>query len=335
MNSSATAHTESASVLIRQHSSFKPNKKNLQRKAGGRLVLATREAERLLILGSYGVKVREGEATVAGAILTPSDDVQWVHAPHCHAVPILRTGDETILELQPHPAARGLRQMGKLNPSFAKLWNEDDSGSNKTSSTFQIDAPKRVVLQELVSPAQWNKKLSVLAAAKRKGTPVIFLCGPKSSGKSTFGRILANRLMTDRGGTRTNPWTSVMVLDLDPGQPEFSPPGAISLTKITTPNLSPSFCHPTFSPAEGQIRAHAIASVTPALDPTHFIECVLDLFAHYQHSPDAKCPWPPRNPLLRPPAGTLLLAEAINGTVLALVKVENRAALRGLLYLRE
>ncbi|KAG7293790.1 hypothetical protein NEMBOFW57_003847 [Staphylotrichum longicolle] len=284
-------------ILIRQYSSFKPNKKNLQKKAGGRLVLTTQAGERLVILGSFGIKVREGEATVAGAILTPVDDVQWVHAPHCHAVPVLRTADDTVLELHPHPAAKGLRQLANLNPGFAKLWNEtaNEADSKARSSTFEIiytsqDVPKRAVLQELVSPAEWNKKLSGLVAAKRKGTPVIFMCGPKSSGKSTFGRLLANRLMTDRGGTRNKPWSTVMVLDVDPGQPEYSPPGVISLCKITTPNLSPSFCHPTLSPAEGQVRAHAIASVTPAQDPAHFIECVLDLFAHYQQGPDAKCP---------------------------------------------
>ena len=82
-----------------------------------------------------------------------------------------------------------------------------------------------------------------------------------------------------------------MVLDIDPGQPEYSPPGVISLCKITAPNLSPSFCHPTLSPPDGQqLRAHAIASVTPAQDPAHFIECVLDLFTHYQRSANAKCP---------------------------------------------
>jgi polynucleotide 5'-hydroxyl-kinase GRC3/NOL9 len=163
-----------------------------------------------------------------------------------------------------------------------------------TSLTWQIytseDIPKRAVLQELASPAKWNKKLSGMAAAKRKGIPVVFLCGPKSSGKSTFGRLLANRLMTDRGGSKHTPWSSVMILDLDPGQPEYSPPGVISLSKIVAPNLSPSFCHPTLSPAQGLLRAHAIASVTPALDPAHFIECVLDLFGHYQRGPDAKCP---------------------------------------------
>ncbi|KAK4131405.1 hypothetical protein BT67DRAFT_458017 [Trichocladium antarcticum] len=286
---------------VKQHSSFKPTKTKLQRKAGGRLVLATSEAERLLVLGSYGVRVRAGEATIAGAILSPSDDVQWVHAPHCHAVPVLRTAEDTVLELQPHPAARGLRQLARLNPAFGRLWNETlpqdtDSGrAGKYPASFQIiytseDAPKRAVMQELVAPGAWNKKLSGLAAARRKATPVIFLCGPKSSGKSTFGRLLANRFITDRGGARNRPWSSVMVLDLDPGQPEYSPPGVVSLSRISTPNLSPSFCHPTLTPTQGQIRAHAIASVTPALDPSHFIECALDLFAHYQRGPDAKSP---------------------------------------------
>ncbi|KAK3290688.1 uncharacterized protein B0H64DRAFT_452003 [Chaetomium fimeti] len=294
----STPGPESNGILVKHHSTFKPNKKNLQRKPGGRVVLSASEGERLVVLGSFGIKIREGEATFAGAILTPSDAVQWVHAPHCHAVAVLRTADDTVLELQPHPAAKGLRQLAALNPAFAKLWNESPQATaskSKSSTTFQIiytsqDVPKRAVLQELVSPAQWNKKLSGLAAAKRKGTPVIFLCGPKSSGKSTFGRLLTNRLITDRAGSKNRPWSGVMVLDIDPGQPEYSPPGIISLSNITIPNLSPSFCHPTLTPEEGQLRAHAIASVTPGLDPAHYIECVLDLLTHYQRGPDPKPP---------------------------------------------
>ncbi|KAL2163458.1 hypothetical protein VTH06DRAFT_5516 [Thermothelomyces fergusii] len=286
-------------MVIRQHSSFKPSKTNFQKKTGGRSILTTREGERLVILGSYGVKVCEGEATLAGAILTPSDPIQWVHAPHCHAVPVLRTADDTVLELRSHPAAKELRQLAALNPVFARLWNECPSEKStskpKPSATFQIiytsqDVPKRAMLQELTSPPEWNKKLSALVTTKRRGTPVIFLCGPKSSGKSTFGRLLANRFITDRGGVKNRPWTNVAVLDIDPGQPEYSPPGVISLVKIATPNLSPSFCHPTLTPSEGQLRAHAIASVTPALDPAHFVECVLDLFAQYQRGPYADSP---------------------------------------------
>lgn len=146
-------------------------------------------------------------------------------------------------------------------------------------------------LQELVSPAEWNKKLAGAVSAKLKGAvPILFLCGPKSSGKSTFGKLLANRLVTDQGENKKKPWSSVAVLDLDPGQPEFGPPGVISLNKLSSPNLSPSFCHPTFAPTQGQLRAHAIAAITPAQDPEHFIAATLDLFAHYRTHLGVQCP---------------------------------------------
>jgi polynucleotide 5'-hydroxyl-kinase GRC3/NOL9 len=66
-----------------------------------------------------------------------------VHASHCHAVPVLRSADETVLELQPHPAAMGLRQLAALNPAFAKLWNEsqETNAKTKSSATFQIVCP--------------------------------------------------------------------------------------------------------------------------------------------------------------------------------------------------
>ncbi|KAK3941371.1 polynucleotide 5'-hydroxyl-kinase grc3 [Diplogelasinospora grovesii] len=268
-----------------QHSSFKPTKKNYQRKKDGRVLLKASEGERLVILGSYGLKVVEGEAAIAGAILTPSDTTHWIHAPHCHALPVLRITSDSTIELHPHPAAPSLRQLGRLNPVFGRLWSESDD----VSETFQIvttseDAPAGAFLQTLVSPAEWNKKLAELSSPKLKAAPpIVFVCGPKSAGKSTFGRLLANRLVTDTGGSKRKTWPAVAVLDLDPGQPEYSPPGVISLNKITTPNLSPSFCHPLLG-VDTQLRSHATASVSPSLDPAHFVECVLDLYTCYKRS---------------------------------------------------
>lgn len=99
--------------------------------------------QRLVILGSYGIRVRQGQATIAGAILVPSETIHWVHAPHCHALPILRATSDALLELHPHPAAQTMRKLARLNPAFGKLWNEttDEPPSgkqNKTTSTFQI-----------------------------------------------------------------------------------------------------------------------------------------------------------------------------------------------------
>lgn len=120
---------------IVQHSSFAPNKTNHQRKAGGVVVLTLPDGERLVILGSYGVRLRAGCATIAGASLRPSEKIHWVHAPHCHALPVLRCSDDTTLELLPHPAAEHLRRLGELSPLFRVLWNDKEG---KRSPTFKI-----------------------------------------------------------------------------------------------------------------------------------------------------------------------------------------------------
>ncbi|KAK3319893.1 hypothetical protein B0T19DRAFT_274100 [Cercophora scortea] len=251
---------------------------------------------------------------MAGAVFFASDKIHWVHAPYCHALPVIRaTASNTVIELHPHPAARGLRQLAKLNPAFGKLWNES---IDKIDSTFEImytseDAPKKAILQQLVSPAEWNKKLAGIIASKQKRTPIIFVCGPKSSGKSTFGRLLANRLVTDQNDSGRKPWSSVLVLDLDPGQPEYGPPGVISLNKISVPTLSPPFCHPTLDPTHSQLRAHAIASVSPALDPEHFVECALDLLSTYRRSINAKHPLVINTPGWIQGTGLDLLAEMV------------------------
>lgn len=117
-----------------QFSTFRPDKKNYQQKADGRVLVRVAEGERLVILGSYGIRVCEGELTIAGAVLRSTAPLQWVHATHCHALPVIRAVADLVMELRPHPAAPELRQLAGLSPVFAKLWNEPGSGG----STFQI-----------------------------------------------------------------------------------------------------------------------------------------------------------------------------------------------------
>ncbi|KAJ0285613.1 hypothetical protein COL940_003458 [Colletotrichum noveboracense] len=248
---------------------------------------------RFLVLGSYGIKVISGEVTVAGATIRPTDGIQWVHAPHCHGIPVVRCSDETTLELHPHPQAASLRKLERLSPLFRSLWNEpEETKSSKKRAavdTYKIvslictadDAPKRALIQDLRSLPAWNKKLAGLAKIKQDPALSVMLCGPKSSGKSTFGRILSNRLLTTPGQRRVA--RSVAILDLDPGQPEYTPAGTIALVQIREPNLGPSFTHvATDEQAVSIIRCHSIASVSPASDPELYLECALDLYSHYQ-----------------------------------------------------
>ncbi|KAG6224106.1 hypothetical protein E4U26_003973 [Claviceps purpurea] len=113
-----------------------------------------------------------------------------------------------------------------------------------------------------------------------------FICGPKSAGKSTFARLLTNRLLTTSLGDSK----AVMVLDLDPGQPEFAPPGTLSLIRVSLPNLGVPFTHTSFGdPGNTIVRCHALASVTPASSPDLFIACAIDLYEFYQRL-HRKCP---------------------------------------------
>lgn len=258
----------------------------MRQKADGTAVLKLPEAERLVILGSYGIKVKSGEATISGATVYPSETIHWVHAPHCHALPVLRCSEESVVEISHHPCAPDLRSLEKSSPIFGNLWNEINFRQDVTRQTYQIlsttaDGPKKAMLQDLKSPALWNKKLADLVRPTRKEPPVVLVCGPKSSGKSTLSRILINRLVTGQGGTKKKLWPGTAVMDIDPGQPEFSPPGVISLVRLDRPNLSPPFCHPTLGDKH-ILRSHAVAAVTPAFNIEHYKECVLELFQHYK-----------------------------------------------------
>lgn len=113
------------------------------------------------------------------------------------------------------------------------------------------------------------------------------ICGPKSSGKSTFARLFTNRLLSVTADTAEGSTSSVKpgvaLLDLDPGQPEYSTPGQVSLVHLQEPNFSPPYTHPIPGSPSKIIRAHTIGAVSPSLDPNLYMACVLDLFAHYQN----------------------------------------------------
>lgn len=75
---------------------------------------------------------------------------------------------------------------------------------------------------------------------------------------------------------------SVAVLDLDPGQPEFSPPGEISLLCLRSCNFGTPYAHPVVPPGSRLIRAHHVGAISPKEDPDHYLQCVLDLVVRYR-----------------------------------------------------
>jgi polynucleotide 5'-hydroxyl-kinase GRC3/NOL9 len=123
------------------------------------------------------------------------------------------------------------------------------------------------------------------------------ICGPKGSGKSTFAKLLTNRLLSQTGGninraSEVKKAPGIAILDLDPGQPEYSAQGQLSLIHLNELNFGPQFTHPVPTKQSRILRAHSVGAITPALDPALYMECALDLFAHYRDLLSAipKCP---------------------------------------------
>ncbi|XP_074970011.1 polynucleotide 5'-hydroxyl-kinase NOL9 [Phalacrocorax aristotelis] len=79
------------------------------------------------------------------------------------------------------------------------------------------------------------EELIQACCAEDEGVPVILVCGPKNTGKSTFNRYLINLLL--------NRLPSVEYMECDIGQTEFTPPGCVSLSNVIEPILGPPFTH--------------------------------------------------------------------------------------------
>lgn len=125
----------------------------------------------------------------------------------------------------------------------------------------------------------------------------IMICGPKGTGKSTLARQLLNGALARSSNRSANAMAlakGVILLDLDPGQPEFSPPGDLSLVHLRSCKFGPSFTHPRVTVFAGDtvLRSHHLGTLSPNVDPGHYLECASDLIEHYRTSfPDSRsCP---------------------------------------------
>lgn len=93
-------------------------------------------------------------------------------------------------------------------------------------------------------------------------------------------RLLANRLLSSQPSSDEGRSPGVALLDLDPGQPEFSVPGQLSLIHLREPHFGPSYSHPVLGLRSRIVRSHTVAAVTPSLDPNLFMRCAMDLLMH-------------------------------------------------------
>ncbi|KKA28975.1 hypothetical protein TD95_000907 [Thielaviopsis punctulata] len=293
---SQTSNTASSSSLIRQ-SSFKVQMSTFVKSPtnwaakNGVVTIKLEDNERFTIIGSYGIRVFQGEVTVAGATLCASDMVHWICAPLCHAVPVLRCYRNAHFQLLPDPYFSQLKQLETLSPLYRDIWPSENKNSYQIVFNHD-DVPKRASLQALVSPPEWNKKLAEIAASDIGKNPIYFICGPKGAGKSTFTRMLCNKIISTQLKSlqtleRKTTIRGVNIVDIDPGQAEYTPPGLLSLVHLKQLNTAPSFAHPWTDSgmASDLLHSHAFGALSPGADPDLYLNLAFDLCSRARGAP--------------------------------------------------
>ncbi|XP_021855500.1 polynucleotide 5'-hydroxyl-kinase NOL9-like [Spinacia oleracea] len=128
-------------------------------------------------------------------------------------------------------------------------------------------------LRETSSPGieiseEWSVAADTISKSFTSLAPVVFICGAKNSGKTTFSRYLLNTFLPK--------YKRVAYLDTDVGQPEFTPPGCLSLTIIdeATPDL-------TIPCLKTPLRCYFFGDVSSKRDPETYLNCIFALYDHY------------------------------------------------------
>ncbi|KAJ6801449.1 polynucleotide 5'-hydroxyl-kinase NOL9 [Iris pallida] len=115
-------------------------------------------------------------------------------------------------------------------------------------------------------PPQWEEAANSISSSAHP--PISLICGPKNSGKSTFSRHLLNTLLQR--------YETVAYLDTDVGQPEFSPPGCLSLHLIHD-TLS-DMMNPHIKTPE---RCFFFGDISSKGDPTAYLNYIFSLYDYF------------------------------------------------------
>eukprot|EP01135_Chromosphaera_perkinsii_P006190 Nk52_evm7s442 gene=Nk52_evmTU7s442 len=110
---------------------------------------------------------------------------------------------------------------------------------------------------------------------------VLLVCGPKNCGKSTFCRYLVNSLLCPSVMYWKQDYSldvsgCVAFLECDLGQSEFTPPGYISLSLLTSPITGPSFSH-----LRRPIYQLFVGDTSPKSDPEFYLLCIAKALAAF------------------------------------------------------
>ncbi|XP_015882700.3 polynucleotide 5'-hydroxyl-kinase NOL9 [Ziziphus jujuba] len=119
-------------------------------------------------------------------------------------------------------------------------------------------------------PQEWSEAADSIAYdSLTSPPPIALICGAKNCGKTTFSRHLLNVLLQR--------YRKVAYLDTDVGQPEFTPPGLLSLTVVDKPTADLTI--PCLKTPD---RSFFFGDVSSKRNPTAYLTYISTLYDYYQ-----------------------------------------------------
>ncbi|KAI9779615.1 MAG: Polynucleotide 5'-hydroxyl-kinase grc3 [Geoglossum umbratile] len=259
------------------------------------LILRLQSGDKLVVSGEFSILVKSGKFSIMGAVLRTNPQIHMVSAPLCYSLPIIEcisnyevSGAEIAIQY----CNSGIRFLQDTIPLFKHIWGGNPKVDLKGQPSFTTlhaaeDIPKhwKFKVQTLNLSKEWKQLISALTNLVGQETPpTIVVAGQQSAGKSTLCRHLYNSILTNAMPENIENSDGVAFLDLNPGQPQFSPPGQVSLFHLRSPMFGQPFRHTHISLTNDDrlIRSHYIGHNTPENDPDHYTTCAVNLFAQYQ-----------------------------------------------------
>ncbi|GJE83934.1 polynucleotide 5'-hydroxyl-kinase GRC3 [Phanerochaete sordida] len=261
-------------------------------------LLALQQADRLALLGTYSLIVLRGAIQLNGVEVTPSLYAHPVFAPRSSPLPIIECAstDEPsgspAVELPSRVATSasraaavviiqelrtGVEGLGRVCRTFEDAFQPSRWQRNQTNVDLGLEGVHYITYQNqdaqpFVVPPSWKRTLQAALVEKDEGQTfprkVFLVQGAKKTGKSTFARTLANKLLSR--------YKHVAFLECDLGQSEFTAGGMVALNVMSSYVFGPPFTHPSIPHS-----AHYLGSTTPRNLPSQYVEAIGALVQTY------------------------------------------------------
>lgn len=180
-------------------------------------------------MGQVEFRILKGFLSVNGRIFDDKSLNEWQSVFSPRSTALMSFEPQTEVEIEFRTLENGLDAIQNCQPTFGNLlvpeteFVESFEEVVKGFYLLKREAEESLPMPLMKISDEW---LEVLETVKTAASPIIFVCGHRKVGKSSFSRFLLNGLLNEN--------QEVEFVDLDPGQTEFTPAGFIARKSFTS-----------------------------------------------------------------------------------------------------